>query len=407
MQETLPHHHPPRLAEDRTTLEALGPRVFAGGLVLGGLGLGLALVLGLQARDGLRHFSFSYLVSFAFWLSVSLGALCFVALQHLTRASWSVVVRRLAELLAANLPLLALLFLPVFLNLGCIYVWAGPRAGIETQLDFKLAYLNPTFFGLRWLAYFVIWSGAALWFWRRSLGQDVTRDPQASIRMERFSGPTLVVFALTVTLASFDLLMSLDLAWYSTIFGVYFFAGGFVGFFALLTILTLALQRGGRLARVVTIEHFHDYGKLMFAFVFFWAYIAFSQYLLIWYSNIPEETVWLRQRQEHGWAAVALVLLFGHFLLPFLGLMSRYAKRHRGLLGLWAVWIFAMHWCDLYWVVMPEFSPGGLPFAWLDLACFLGLGGLYLAGLARLAGSRSLVPSGDPRLQDALRFENA
>jgi hypothetical protein len=407
MQELLPHHHPPRLAEDRTTLEALGPRVFAGALGLGVLGLGLALVFGLQAQDGLRHFSFSYLVSFAFWLSISLGALCFVAIQHLTRASWSVVVRRLAELLAANLPLLGLLSLPVFLNLARVYAWAGPEAAADSQLAFKLAYLNPTFFGLRWLAYFVIWSGLALWFWRRSLGQDSSRDPQVTIRMENLSGPTLVVFAITVTLASFDLLMSLDPAWYSTIFGVYFFAGGFVGFFALMTILTLALQRGGRLARVVTIEHYHDYGKLMFAFVFFWAYIAFSQYLLIWYSNIPEETVWFLQRQEHGWADVALVLLFGHFLLPFLGLISRYAKRHRALLGLWAVWIFAMHWCDLYWVVMPEFSPGGLPLAWLDLCCFLGIGGIYLAGLVRLAGSRSLVPSGDPRLEDALRFENA
>ena len=406
MTDHLPHHHPPRLEDDRTTLDALGPRLFAAGLALGVIGLGAALLLGLARDDGLRRFSFSYLVSFAFWLSISLGALCFVAIQHLTRASWSVVVRRLAELLAANLPLLALLSLPVFLNLARVYPWAGEAAG-SPLLAHKAGYLSPAFFGIRWAAYFAIWSGLALWFWRRSLAQDASGDPRLTVRLETRSGPALVVFALTVTLAAFDLLMSLDPTWFSTIFGVYFFAGGFVAFYALMTVLTMGLQRSGRLARVVTVEHFHDYGKLMFAFVFFWAYIAFSQYMLIWYANIPEETAWFLRRQQNGWAAVALVLLFGHFLLPFLGLISRYAKRNRLLLAFWAVWILLMHWCDLYWVVMPEFSPQGLPFHALDAACLVGLGGLYLAGLARLAGSRSLVPARDPRLDDALRFENA
>jgi len=190
-------------------------------------------------------------------------------------------------------------------------------------------------------------------------------------------------------------------------FGPYYFAGGVVGFYAVLTLITFWLQGQGRLAKLINLEHLHDYGKLLFAFVFFWAYLAFSQYMLIWYANIPEETGWIIRRQSAGWGWLALVLLFGHFLLPFAGLISRYAKRNRKMLLFWAAWIFVMHWADIYWLAMPEFSPVGVPLHLLDLLCFVGLGGLYVAGLAWLAGGRSLVPTKDPRLADSIAFENA
>ena len=400
-------HEIPSLADEHTTLGDLGPRVFRIAAAVGVIFLVVSFLLGRAEGDGLRHFSFSYLVSFAFFLSISLGALSFVAIQHLTRASWSVLVRRLAEIMAAAMPVLALLALPVLLNVTRVYPWAAGTAPHAELLAHKQPFLNQTFFAVRWVAFFVIWSGLGLYFWRRSLRQDNSGDPRLSVRMESHSGPALVVFALTVTLASFDLLMALDPAWFSTIFGVYFFSGAMVGFYAFLTIVTFWLQWTGRLATVINREHLHDYGKLMFAFVFFWAYIAFSQYMLIWYGNIPEETSWLLRRQQHGWTSLGMVLIVGHFLLPFAGLISRYAKRNRSLLIFWAVWIFVMHWCDLYWVVMPEFSPTGIPLHLLDLTCFLGIAGIYVAALVRLAGTRSLVPSQDPRLNDSLRFENA
>jgi hypothetical protein len=190
-------------------------------------------------------------------------------------------------------------------------------------------------------------------------------------------------------------------------FGVYYFATGFVTFCAVLTLVTLGLQNTGRLTRIVSPEHLHDYGKLMFAFTFFWAYIAFSQYMLYWYANIPEETFWYLVRSQNGWGAVGLALVFFTWLAPFLGLMSRFAKRSRKLLGFWAVWIVLAQWINVYWVAMPVFSPDSVRFDLLDLTCAVGIGGLWLAGLALLAGDRSLVPLRDPRLADSLNFENA
>ncbi|MFH1845131.1 MAG: quinol:cytochrome C oxidoreductase [bacterium] len=401
-----------KLEDDRVHLNGLAPRLAGGAAVVGVVGLAASIWLGLAEGDGLRHWGFSYLVSFAFWLSISLGALFFVAIQHLTRASWSVVVRRIAEVMAANLPLLAVLAVPILLLTGKLFPWAGgdAHAGLSDHqdlLDHKAPYLNTTFFTIRWVAYFVIWSGLALYYWRKSLQQDRSGEPRLSITLESRSGPALVLFALTVTFASYDLLMSLDPVWFSTMFGPYYFAGGVVGFYAVLTLITFWLQGRGRLAKVIHIEHLHDYGKLLFAFVFFWAYLAFSQYMLIWYANIPEETGWIIRRQSEGWGWLALVLLFGHFLLPFAGLISRYAKRNRKLLLFWAAWIFVMHWADIYWLAMPEFSPIGVPMHLMDLLCFVGLGGIYVAGLAWLAGGRSLVPTRDPRLADSIAFENA
>ncbi len=399
----------PRLADTMTDLGGLGARVLRGGLAAGVLGLGGALAVGAAAGDGLRQFSFSWLVSFAFFLSISLGALVFVPLQFVTRASWSVVIRRLAEVMAMALPFMAVLLLPVLLNLSRVYEWASlhPHHLTPELAAHKAPFLNPTFFVIRWVFNFAVWTWLALFFWRTSRRQDQSGDAALTLRMVRRSGPALVLFALTCSLAAMDLLMTLDPAWFSTIFGVYYFAGGFVTFHAVLTLLTMGLQRSGRLQHLVTAEHFHDYGKLMFAFTFFWAYIAFSQYMLYWYGNIPEETLWYLVRQSSGWGQIGLLLAVGAFLVPFLGLISRFAKRSRKLLGFWAAWIFVMQWFNLYWVAMPVCSPDLVPLGWLDLLCFVAMGGFWLALLAWLGSRGSLVPLGDPRLPDSLRFENA
>lgn len=375
---------------------------------LGALGV-VALVAGFAL--GGERFEASYLVAFLYFWTLAVGGLFFVLLHHLTRAGWSVVVRRLAEHVAGTLPLFILLFLPIVVAAGNLYPWMGGEAAHDELIAGKSAYLNPGFFWLRAALHLVAWSAIAWWFRKRSLTQDETRDPAITRRLQILSAPAMVVFAVTVTFTSFDWIMSLDPHWYSTIFGVYVYAGSTMGIFALLILLALAFERRGPLTGVVTIEHFHDLGKLLFGFVVFWAYIAFSQYMLIWYANIPEETVWYAHRMEHGWGPVTWALALGHFVLPFFYLLSSDVKRHRLPLAIAAVWLLAAHYLDLYWLVMPAVHgagdvPGGFHPAWTDAAAFAGVGGLFLAAFAWLARRPAMVPVADPRLPESLTFEN-
>ena len=390
------------------SLDALGPRLVRAGLATGVIMLVASVALAFLAPGGMDRMLHSYLVAFAFFLSVSLGALFFVVLQHLVRAGWSVVVRRVAEALAMNLPLLALFAVPILLGVRGLYEWADPRAVAgDALLRGKQPYLNVPFFAARLAVYFAVWTFLARYFWTRSTTQDRTGDVRLSLQMERTSAIGMVLFALTTNYAAVDLLMSLDPHWYSTIFGVYFFSGGVVGFFALLSMLAALLQRSGRLGGAVTDEHYHDLGKLVFAFTVFWAYIAFSQYMLMWYANIPEETEWYLRRQTGQWAGVSLLLLFGHFVLPFVYLLPRFVKRRPKLFGPIAAWMLLMHYVDIYWIVMPQISPGRVPLHLLDLTCPLGIGGIMLAATAHRLRQRALVPLRDPRLAESLAFENA
>jgi hypothetical protein len=393
---------------ERRHLGAQGEKLWRVLALVGAAALVLSLALAAASPDGWRRFFFAYLLNFAFVLSLALGALYFVILHHLTHAGWSVVVRRVSEAVSATLPFLALLFIPVLLGLHDLYPWSQAAVvARDHALQGKAAYLNVPFFAARWVVYFAIWSVTALYFFRCSLQQDSSGDAMLTVRMQRRAAPAMVLFGVTLTFASIDLLMSLDPHWYSTIFGVYYFAGGVVGIYALLTVLLFALQRSGFLRKAVTVEHYHDLGKLLFGFVVFWAYIGFSQYMLIWYANIPEETRWLAQRQENGWVWVGLVLVFGHFLLPFVVLISRGPKRRPRMLAVAAAWLLLMHWVDLYWLVAPAGSPGSpLPHL-LDLTLLVGLGSLLLAAAAFMVRGRSLVPERDPRIEESLAFENA
>jgi hypothetical protein len=370
----------------------------------------LSFLASFALRDGFSRFLLAYLVSFCFCLSLSLGALFFVVLQHLTRAGWSVAVRRLGEILAAALPVWSLLFLPIlFLVLvgdGSLYPW-NDAAHVEHDplLQAKQPYLNAPFFAIRALLYFAVWAWIARFYWRHSLAQDETGDKSHTLAMQRRAGISLVAFGLTVTFASFDWLMSLDPHWFSTIFGVYFFAGCVVAAFAALVLIAVSLQKFGYLQDSITADHYHDLGKLLFGFTFFWGYIAFSQYMLIWYADIPEETVWYLTRQSHGWAAISLFLLGGHFLLPFCGLMPRRAKRNKRVLAAWAAWLLVMHWVDLYWLAVPH-AGSGPAFSVLDLLCLAGMAGLYGAVLLRIAADRQLIPRRDPWLAESLAFRN-
>ena len=395
------------IRDEKRQLGAWGRRAAGIALVVGVLSLAASIAIA-AAGGGIARFLQSYLVNFAFLLSLCLGALFFVLIQHLTGATWSVVIRRLGEALAANLPLLALMALPVIFGMKHLYHWSdGQAVAHDALLQWKRPYLNPAFFIIRLAVYFVLWSWLAFYYHRRSVAQDASGDPQLTRRMQRLSAPAMVIFALTVTFAAFDLLMSIDPHWFSTIFGVYFFSGCVVASFAFLTLQAQRFQKAGFLARAITREHYHDLGKMIFAFIVFWAYIAFSQYMLIWYANIPEETSWYLARQTGGWTTVSVLLIFGHFFVPFLGLISRYPKRQGFLLVPGCLWVLLMHWLDLYWLVMPEFSAGRVPFHVLDLSVFLGLGGLFAAVLLRRLARHSLIAEQDPRLPESLVFENA
>jgi hypothetical protein len=355
-----------------------------------------------------KQFFFSWLVSFLFFSSLALGALFFVLIQYASQGSWGIVVRRIGETIFAVIPMMAVLFVPLLFGLTHLYEWAVPGAAEhDALLRWKAPYLNVPFFLARAAIFFGIWSFIALMYYRGSRGQDSTGDPAVSARLRRFAGPAIIVLALTQTFASVDWIMSLTPHWYSTIFGVYFFAGSFVGFIALLSVLAVAMRRAGLLDAVINAEHLHDVGKFLFAFTAFWAYIAFSQFLLIWYANLPEETIWYKARLEGSWKTMSLVLMAGHFGIPFFYLMGRAVKRRGWTLAVGGAWLLAMHFVDLYWQVMPTLHPEGVRPSVLDAAAFLAIGGCFVGAAGWLMRRQALVPLRDPRLAESLAFENA
>ena len=377
------------------------------GLAAAGAGIGVATLL--ITGDGAR-LAWSYLVAYMFALSVSLGALFFVLLHHLTGARWSTSIRRLAEVLMMNLWPLAVLFLPILYWMPSLFEWAGPieAAGNPELLAHKAAYLNPTAFTARAILYFAVWLGLATLMWRRSLEQDAAGRPESAASMRRWSAPGMILLGLTLTFASFDWLMSLDPYWFSTIFGVYYFSGAAVAIMAALILTAAAAGARGPMRPMITTEHFHDLGKLLFGFVIFWAYIAYSQMMLVWMANLPEETIWYHHRWQPGsWRAFGWFLLAGHFVLPFLVLLPRTVKRARVALALAAAWLLAFHYADLYWLAMPALDPGAVPFhPAADLGSAAALG-LIFVGLTILRLSRrSPVPLRDPYLAESLTYRN-
>jgi hypothetical protein len=378
---------------------------------INGIGMALLVVGLLAAGAGFfadhKRFAFSYLAAFMWLLTIGLGGLFFVLIQHVVRAGWSVAPRRHAEWLSSILPASAILFLPIAAFAKELYEhWMGEHAHHDALIQAKHAYLNPTFFYVRAGIYFVIWTVLALWFGKQSSDQDADKSPVHTEKMQYWAPPSTFLFGFSLTFAAFDWLMSLDPHWYSTIFGVYIFAGGVVSALSVLALINIQLQKAGLLKSVSTVEHRHDIGKLLFGFTVFYAYIAFSQYFLIWYANIPEETIFYKHRWVGMWKEVSLLLLFGHFVGPFLVLLSRHAKRNSLVLGGVAVWMLFMHWIDMYWLVMPTLDHHGAHFTWIDGAALLATFGVGAFVLARRATSSHLFPIHDPRLPEARAVEN-
>jgi hypothetical protein len=350
---------------------------------------------------------YSWLTAFMFWFTLAAGGLFFVMLQHLVGATWSVVIRRMAETVMSVLPYMAIAFLPLIFGIHELYHWSHADAVAQDELlQWKSGYLNFQFFIIRAIIYFGVWTLLTVLLRKASFIQDKGHTPQLASRFTKISAPGMIAFALTMTLAAFDWLMSLDPHWYSTIFGAYIFAGSAVAILAFLPLTAICMRRRGVMAEMITVEHYHDMGKLLFAFLVFWAYMAFSQYFLIWYGNIPEETIWFLHRWEGSWKTVTLFLVFGHFVGPFFILITRGAKRNLTMLKVFAIWMLFMHWIDLHWIVMPTIHHHGIHLSWIDLAAMMAVGGAFLSRFWYSLTSHPLVPLGDPKLEKSIKFIN-
>jgi len=381
---------------------ALG-RLTGIGAVLGVVGLGAAVAF----AGGTAQFYFSWLVAYFYFLSIALGALFLVLVLAVTRAAWGVTLRRVVENVMATLPVFALLFIPIWLGRHELYAWTRPEEVAKSRiLQGKSPFLNEGFWFVRAVFYFVAWSALATFFSGQSQKQDETGDERISARLRGAAPVGIVLFALTSTFAAIDWMMSLEAEWYSTMFGVYFFSGSVVAILAFTPLLVRFAYAQGALRGVVTVEHLHDVGKLLFGFVIFWAYIGFSQYFLIWYANIPEETIYYMRRMAGSWLSISELLAVRHFFIPFFFLMPRAVKRRPGMLMAAAIWMLIMHFLDLHWCIMPVLHPEGFQLRAVDVATFCAVGGVFLAALGWVSSRRALVPLKDPRLPESLSFEN-
>jgi hypothetical protein len=366
-------------------------------LAVGIAGLALSAVGYFVDADRFFH---SYHTAFSYWVTLALGALFFTMLQHVTGAVWSVVVRRASEAMSMTLPWLFLFFVPVLLGAGKLFHWTHPDPA-DAVLARKAPYLNLGFFAVRAVVFFAIWTVLAWLLNKRSLAQDADGDGRHTLALRKISAAGMFLFAFSSTFAAFDWLMSIDAHWYSTIFGVYVFVGGFLVSMAFMTLFYLYLKSRGVLAETVTTEHYHDLGRFLFAFAVFWAYIGGSQYFLIWYANIPEETAWFLARWDaRSWRLISQALIGLHFGVPFLVLAFYVAKRNLTVLKLIAALLMVMHYVDMYWLVMPVYMPYARP-SWMDLTTVCGIGGIVLWLFYTRFAKHPVVPVRDPRLQDS------
>jgi len=286
------------------------------------------------------------------------------------------------------------------------YFVATMEAAHDELLVAKAPYLNRTFFYVRAVFYLGLWAGLATWFYKKSRIQDLTGDVKLSEKMRYFSAPAMLLFALTLTFAAFDWMMSLDPHWYSTIFGIYIFGGATTSSLSVLGLVTMKIRSTGVVGDVSTVEHQHDIGKLLFGFVVFWAYIGFSQFMLIYYADIPEETIWYLHRWEGSWKAVSLTLVFGHFIVPFLMLISRHAKRNNTIFAAGAILLIIMHYLDVYWLVMPTLDHHGAHFSWIDIGALLAPVGIAMTFIAYRVLGDPAYPLKDPYLTETMKCEN-
>ncbi|MGE0870958.1 MAG: hypothetical protein AB7P03_20505 [Kofleriaceae bacterium] len=432
--------------DEKVKAGKIGATITKAGLVIAFIFLGLSIILALTSSASPEttghasrwaRFFHAYVIGWSYIFSISLGAFWLVILHHLVRGRWATAVRRIAEAMSGAFPVIFVaglgFIIPLVAGYEDLYYWAHHDAHnheINHHLLHKLGWLDPMFFAGRYVLYGVIFSGMAAYFAKKSRQQDETGDPNISVTLRVASGPAMILYSLATCFIAFDILMSLSPKWYSTIYGVNFWGSACVGGFSALALVVLGIQRSGRLVHSVNAEHYHDIGKWTFAFTFFWAYTAFSQFMLQWYGNMPEETVWYKYRLFGEWRWVSIAILVGFWAFPFVFLMSRWTKRIVPSLVFFSVWQLVFHWLDLYWNVMPSYhwaqgqhmvdgkaqmliegplmgdtAANTVGFAPVDITVWIGLIGILLVGIGRnLHGN--LIPVKDPTLPLSLGHEN-
>ncbi|MGD1155289.1 MAG: hypothetical protein ABSA41_05610 [Terriglobia bacterium] len=383
------------------TAETLQPgieRLGKTALVVGVAALVLCVAAGLRSPT---QFLRSYLLAFVFWIGLPLGCSAILMLHHMVGGTWGFPLRRLLESGTKTLWLMALLILPILFRLPALYSWADPsKVRVDPLLQYKHPYLNVPFFIARTIIYFAAWLLLAYFLNKWSRQQDETGEPDLTRRLRSLSGPGLVIYGLTVTFASVDWVMSLEASWFSTIYGMIFMVTEALAAMALVTLTVILLSRQKSLAKLISPRVLNDYGNLLLTFTMLWAYLSFSQYLIIWAGNLQEEIPWYLSRAQGGWAWVALGLIVFHFAVPFLLLLSRFVKRRAQILGWVAAGLIVMSVVDMYWLTVPAFERAGPEFHLTDWLAILGVGGLWLWRFAAQLKGRPLLQLHDPRLKE-------
>ena len=392
------HHPTPEVFDSKRA--GIAPTVL---IATGVLGVAISI---LGAVRNPEQFAYSWLFAFIYFFTICVGCLFWTMVHHATDAEWSVVVRRLMENVAGLIPFVFIAFIPLLLNASTLWKWWSIPVGADELLDGKRAYLNHTFFYARVLIYFVGLSGLAILFKHHSTKQDGDAHPQHTITMRRLSFAGIPLFAVSLTFGAFDWLMGLDYKWFSTMWGVYIFAGAAGSAMSLLVLILTWLRVRGYYKHSITHEHYHIMGKLMLAFVVFWAYIGFSQYMLIWYANIPEETSYFIRRNIGSWNTMSLILVICRFFVPFLALLFQSTKKAPRTLCIVAGWILCMQLLDMYIIVMPMLHKEGFSPSLTDLGAILAIGSPLAFLFIKRLGKHSLIPVGDPRIDLCLKLSN-
>ncbi len=372
------------------------------GLILLAIGLVLSL-LGIFTEP--ERSAFNNIILLMMLISVSVGSLFLISLEYIAGAVWSTPFRRIFEHLASIVLILPIVALPILFNLHDVFHWMHHEV-VEADpiLQSKAPYLNETFFLVRVGFYFAVWILFYFLLVSNSKKQDKTKDQKLTKRNVAISAVFLPVFALTISFSAIDFMMSLEPHWFSTIFGVYYFAGTVLASLAAGTFIMVYLAKHNLLFKGISEDHYYSFGALLFAFINFWAYIAFSQFLLIWYANLPEETIWYLQRWEGSWMYISILTIFVHFFVPYFGLLSQPSKMNPKRLMTMSVWIILAHFLDLYWIVMPTFSEHGFVFGWIELGYFLLGLGIIISVFVFKASKGNLIPIGDPKLKRGINF---
>jgi hypothetical protein len=380
---------------------------FAGvSVIVGGIAFVALVLCVIGAAVEPIQFSFSWLFAFAFFFTLCAGCFLWTIIHHAVDAEWSVVVRRQLENIAVLTAVLAVLFIPVLLLRNHLYEWMNIPPGRDPVLDLKRGYLNFGFFLVRAILVLGFFIVASQLLRRFSVRQDKDGNPQFTIWMRQVSFASLPLFALALTYGACDWFMSLNYKWFSTMWGVYIFAGAAGSSMSLLVLVITALRRAGYLKEIVTVEHYHIMGKWMLAFCIFWAYIGFAQYMLIWYANIPEETQYFLARNTESWWMLSILLVFGRFFGPFAILLLRSVKKHPNQLCGIAAWILCMQLLDMYIIVLPALHGTGVHLSIWDLIALVAIGGTLAFIFLRIVGRPSLFPVRDPRLVESLKLVN-